>query len=306
VRVFVILVALVLVPVALGKPPPPPTQAAVVQTGKAPCGLAAHRGELWVGVYETGRVLRLDRAGRIRQRLQVGRWACRVAVDDRTVWVTRDRAGAVVRIDRRTGKRRAVRVSLPFDITRAAGGIWVTSFDTGTVSRIDPKTARVTRTFDVGGNPAGLTWCGGRIWVGHGRGATWLTAIDPRTRRMRKVDVVMPSPGWPRCLRGQLWATTDDSAIRLTRGGKLLAHFHLGGTPADVAVMPTGIGPDEYWMVGVSDKQRSLVHRIDPVSGRVVDTIPAGPGAYALASFAGSMWVTSFAGSDVRRFDPCC
>lgn len=30
----------------------------------------------------------------------------------------------------------------------------------------------------------------------------------------------------------------------------------------------------------------------------------AGPGAFALARAGDAMWVTSFAGSDVRRFDP--
>jgi hypothetical protein len=37
-----------LVPTAAGKSPAPPTETAVVSTGRAPCGLAAHRGELWV------------------------------------------------------------------------------------------------------------------------------------------------------------------------------------------------------------------------------------------------------------------
>jgi streptogramin lyase len=304
---FTLVAFVLLVPAAAGKPPPAPTEAAVVKTGKAPCGLATHRGELWVGVYEAGAVLRLDRAGRVRQRLRIGRFACRLAVDDRAVWVTRDQAGSLVRIDRRSGRRRAIRVPSPFDVIRAAGGIWVTSFETGTVSRIDPASARVTRTYDVGGHPAGIAWCAGRIWVGHGRGATRLTAIDPRTRRVRQVDVVMPSPGWPRCLRGQLWATTADGVIRVgPRSGHLLFHLPLGGTPADVAAAPTGIGPEDYWMVWVTDKERSLVHRIDQSSGRVVDSFAAGPGAYALAAFGGSMWVTSFAGVDVRRYDTCC
>jgi len=55
--------------------------------------------------------------------------------------------------------------------------------------------------------------------------------------------------------------------------------------------------------VWITDKEHSLVHRVDPVSGQVVDSFPAGPGALALERFAGSVWVTSFAGSDVRRFD---
>ena len=46
------------------------------------------------------------------------------------------------------------------------------------------------------------------------------------------------------------------------------------------------------------------MYRIDTGTGHVIDSIPAGPGAFALAALGGSMWITSFAGSDVRRFDP--
>ena len=71
-----------LVPAADAKLPPPPTVTAVVSTGKAPCGLAVADGNLLVGVYETGQLLRLDRTGRIVGRVAVGRWACQVAAMD--------------------------------------------------------------------------------------------------------------------------------------------------------------------------------------------------------------------------------
>jgi streptogramin lyase len=295
-RPLLALAALVLlVPVAAAKLPPPPTESAVVQTGRAPCGLAARGGELWVGVYEAGTVLRLDRAGRMVQRLRVGSWPCRLTVDDDAVWVTRDRANAVVRVDRHSGRRRTVRVTSPFDLVRAAGAIWVTSFDTGTVTRIDPRSRR-TRVVEVGGHPAGIAWCGGSLWVGHGRDATWLTQIHPRTGRTRRVDVVVPSPGWPRCIGGELWVTTKDAVLRVSRSGELRSHLQIGTTPAEAAAAPDGA-------IWVTDKERSVVHRIDRQAGRVFDTFPAGPGAYALARLGGSMWITSFAGDDVRRFE---
>jgi streptogramin lyase len=299
---LVILSLVLVVPVAAAKPPPPPTQSAVVQTGRAPCGLAAHGGELWVGVYETGAVLRLDRAGRIRERIRVGRWACRLAVAREAVWVTRDNADAIVRIDRRSGRQRTVRISSPFDLVRAAGSIWVTSFEPGTVTRVDPRTLRPLRVIDVGGNPTGITSCGGYVWIGHGRDATWLTAIDPRTGQARRVDVVVASPRWPRCLKGELWVTTVDAVLRLApRSGELLGHLPLGGTLAEAGLAAGATsGRPTVW---VTDKERSLVHRIDPEIG-VLDSFPAGPGALSLARFAGSTWITSFAGSDVRRFDP--
>jgi streptogramin lyase len=293
------LVALLLVvPVAGAKIPPPPKQSAVVQTGGAPCGLAVRDGSLWVGVYEAGAVLRLDRTGRVRQRIRVGRYACQVAVTAGAVWVTRDNANAVVRIDRRTGQRRIARVSSPYGLVEAGGGIWVTSFETETVTRLHPRTARPTRVVRVGANPAGITRCGGRVWVGHGREATWLTAIDPRSGKTRRADVVVTTPRWPRCIAGQLWVTTESEVLRVApRTGELLAHIPLGETLAEA-----GAATDST--IWVTDKQRSLVHRIEPTQGLVLDSFPAGPGALAIARFAGSMWVSSFAGADVRRFSP--
>ena len=44
------------------------------------------------------------------------------------------------------------------------------------------------------------------------------------------------------------------------------------------------------------------ISAIDPASNRVARVVPAGPGAYAARVAFGSLWVTSYAGSDVRRF----
>jgi virginiamycin B lyase len=299
VRVVMAIVLLALfVPAASGKPTPPPAEAAaVIQTGRAPCGLAVHGGSLWVGVYEAGSVLRLDPAGRVVQRIRVGRYPCRLAVDDRALWVARDNANRVLRIDRATGGRRAVAISSPFDLLLAAGSLWVASFETGVVTRLDPATARTTRVYEVGGHPSGVAFCAGRIWVGHSRDATWVTAIDPRTGRAERVDVVVPTPRRPQCIRGELWVTTEREVLRVApRSEELLAHHPLGNTLAEAAPAPDST-------IWVTDKERSRVHRVHPATG-FVDSFPAGPGAYALARFAGSMWITSFAGSDVRRYDP--
>ena len=281
-------------------PPAQPHQALVVATGRAPCGTSVRGGALWVGVYETGRVLRIEPDnGRITKRIAVGRWACRLALGEHAIWVTRDRAGRLVHVDRRTGRKTSYQVgATPFDVLLANGSVWVSSYDIGTVAQIDAARRRPTRVFRDGEYPAGLAFCGGRVWVGHGRDVTWLTAIAPATHEIARIDVGAPTPSTPRCVRGELWVTTRDSALRLDPGtGAVLARVWLGGTPADSAAGPDGL-------VWVTDKERSLVFRVDPAGDRVVDSFPAGPGAFALARLGDSMWVTSFAGADVRRYDP--
>jgi streptogramin lyase len=91
---------------------------------------------------------------------------------------------------------------------------------------------------------------------------------------------------------------TPDAVIRIdARTGRLLTHLQIGATLADAAAAPDGL-------VWVTDKQHSLVHRVTRDGRFIVDSFPAGPGAFAIARLGNSMWVTSFAGSDVRRFDP--
>ena len=91
------------------------------------------------------------------------------------------------------------------------------------------------------------------------------------------------------------WVTTIDSVLQIDpRRAKFFGHYELGGNvPAEAAAGPDGL-------VWVTDMERSLVHRVDPVNRHLVDAFAAGP-AYALARTGGAMRITSFAGSDVRQ-----
>jgi streptogramin lyase len=299
-RVFAI-TALVLTSTASGGSRPVPVETHVVPTGQAPCGVVAARdGDIWVGVYGAGRVLRIDpRRGKVTTTVRVGHSPCRVVVGPAAIWVTRDRAGEIVRISRGSGRLVRLKVGAgAFDVVLARGSVWATSFEVGTVAQFDAATTKLRRVYRDGPNPAGITSCRGRIWVGHGRDATWLTSIDPRTNRMRRVETGFVNPGWPRCISGDLWVTTSDSILRVDAlRGRILGTLRLGGTPAEAAAGPDGL-------VWVTDKERSLVHRVDPTRVALVDSFPAGPGAYSLARARGAMWITSFAGSDVRRYTP--
>jgi DNA-binding beta-propeller fold protein YncE len=278
-------------------PPPVPTETKVVSTGAGPCGATAKHGALWVGVY-AGTLLRVDGQGLVTRRIAVGESACRVAVDARFVWVTRDGANEVVRLTSSTGRLDRVGVgAVPFDVLRANGFVWVTNWKDGTLTKIDPESRAPLSTTLVGAYPTGLAQCGGRIWIGHGRSARRITAIDRTSLRVQQV-AVGATPEWPHCIRGVVWVTTPDSVLRLdARTGRVLSRLELGETLADAAAAPDGL-------VWVTDKEHSLVRRVSSDGRSLVDSFPAGPGAFALARVGNSMWVTSFAGADVRRFDP--
>jgi len=114
---------------------------------------------------------------------------------------------------------------------------------------------------------------------------------------VRRLDIGSKSPGWPRCVYGQLWVTTPKGVLKIdAQSGKVLARLRLGGTPVEAAAGPDGL-------VWVTDKERSIVHRIYAKRAVVVNSFAAGPGAYSLARAGGAMWITSFAGADIRRYE---
>jgi len=283
---------------ALAGSRPAPVETHVLATGTAPCGSAVHGGSLWVGVYEAGTLLRIG-GERVVERVRIGRWACRVAVDRRAVWVARDLARELVRVDRSNGRIARTRLEgQPFDVLLAGGSIFATGFDTGSVSRVDPETRHVARVYRVGRKPTGLALCGGRVWVGHGEGARWITSIHPTTHRVRRVALGAAAPRAPVCLRSELWVTSPDTVLRLDpRTGRVRSRLTIGETLSDAAFGPDGL-------VWVTDKEHAVVHRLTPDGRQLVDSVPAGPGAFAVARMGEAMWVTSFAGADVRRYDP--
>jgi streptogramin lyase len=292
--------SLVVVSTAAARSVDAPIATHVVATGKAPCGIDARAGSIWVSVYETGRLLQLDdRRGSLETEVDVGPWPCRVAVGPAAVWVLRDRPGELVRISRSTGSIERTSVgSEAFDLALTGGSVWTTSYDHGLVAQLDAATMQPIRVYRDGPKPAGIVPCGGRIWVGHGGDVTWVTSIQPGAQRIRRVRIGAAEPDWPECIRGVVWVATADSLIRIDpRSRRILSRMRLDETLADVAA-----GPDH--LVWVTDKQHSVVYRVDPLGRRIVDSFPAGPGAFALARAGAAMWITSFAGGDVRRYVP--
>jgi streptogramin lyase len=51
------------------------------------------------------------------------------------------------------------------ELTSGAGDIWVTSFDAGTLARVDPRRGVVKATIHIGHHPFGVTFGANRIWV---------------------------------------------------------------------------------------------------------------------------------------------
>jgi streptogramin lyase len=269
-----------------------------ITTGHAPCGAVAAFGSVWVA-NDGGTLVRIDpRTNRVTKRIRVGAGACSLAAGKKALWIANYKRG-LTRVTPR-GRIRTIDVgSMPFDALVAYGRVWVTAWEAGKLAVVDPNTLRVVRRIDVGPRPVGLTARNGALWVGFGREATSIARVDPRTFQVDRTDVGVRAPGWFVAGTKDLWIQANDGDLvhfdPVAR--RVVAHLEVGGTLAQGATAPDRT----IWM---PDKERSVVYRIDPKRERVIGSLPAGPGAYNALRAFGSMWVTSYAGSDIRRFEP--
>lgn len=123
-------------------------------------------------------VLRIDpRSAAVVARVAVGPSPKFMAAGEGAVWVQNRRDGSVSRVDPATNHEAArieARVPTPYgDITVAAGAVWL-SVNKTPLTRIDPRTNRLTHQF-VGGDGADAVRFGfGALWIAdHAHGEVW-------------------------------------------------------------------------------------------------------------------------------------
>lgn len=276
-----------------------PALMATITTGTHPCGIVSAFGSVWVA-NGGGTLVRIDpRTNRVRRRIRVGVGACFMTADVKALWIANYKGG-LVRVTPRGRVTRIVVGASPDNVLVAFGRVWVTTWGDGRLAVVDPRTLRVVRRIAVGPKPAGLAVRNGAVWVGFTPDSTTSIArVSPSTYRVDRVDVGVPAPRGFVAGAKDLWiqANTGD-LVRFDPGTRrVLAHLEVGRTLATGAVAPDGT-------IWVPDKEQNIVYRIDPGRQRVLDSFPAGPGAFVTLRAYASMWVTSYAGRDVRRFRP--
>jgi DNA-binding beta-propeller fold protein YncE len=219
-----------------------------------------------------------------------------------------------------------LRVGVTPGVPVVGGGfVWVPNSADGTVSKIDPRAARVVDTFRVGDPaqlrergctppnvhdvpvgsflvrlcdvPSALAFGAGSLWAARGDGPA-IVRIDPRSDR---VLATIPFPGQPFALAfgpSGLWVTDwlNASLSQIDPGSNRVIATRTGIGAAGVLVTDQGV-----W---VSDSQADLLLRVDPRSSEVVARIPVGRLPLALAYVGGAVWVRNEKGSSVARVDP--
>jgi streptogramin lyase len=276
-----------------------PQVVARIETGASPAGAVWAFGAVWVANDRSGTLARIDPAtNRVTRRIQLKPGVFSVTSGFDALWVVNYERDSLARVDPRTGRVRTVRVgAVPFDVVAAFGRVWVTAWQAGRLVVVDPRSMRVVRRIRVGPRPTGLSPRARALWIGFGRSATSIARFDPKTGAIERVPLGVRAPSWFATGTRDLWVQAADHVLVRVDPSmrRVRARLSFGRTLAQGSVAPDG-------MLWTPDKEQNVVYRVDLATERVVDSVPAGPGAFFALRAHGSMWVTSYAGDDVWRF----
>ena len=276
-----------------------PQVVARIQTGAAPGGAVSGFGAIWVANDGSGTLVRVDpRTNRVTRRIRLRPGVFAVTRGFGALWTVNYRTQLLTRVNPASGRKRSVRVGgEPGSVVAAFGRVWVTAWASGRLVMVDPRSLRVLKRIRIGPTPANLRVANGAIWVGFGRSATSVARVDPATAGIVRIPVGVQSPRSFVTGTRDVWIQAGDhTLVRLDPSSRAVtAKLSFGSTLAGGALAPDG-------MIWMPDKEQNVVYRVDPEKAVVVDSFPAGAGAFQAVRASGSMWVTSYAGNDVWRF----
>ena len=272
--------------------------AATVSIGPQACGIVAHGRYLYADSYGGGTLARIDPAtNSVVARVRRVGTACGLAAGAGAVWVEDYSGNEIIRVGTKHFRiARRIRVGHhPWDVAFGFGSVWASNEADGTVSRIDPKRNRVAATIATGGSPACLRVAAGAIWVGSETGDIF--RIDPATNSSQTIHVGDTSE---LCVDAQpdgIWVVEnfDDRVTVLDPGTYTrIRTISLPSRPTDAIR-----GPDGYeW---IASRLGRSVTRIDPASGKIVDTIATPGTPFVIRPGFGDVWTADYGGTSLWR-----
>lgn len=183
-------------------------------------------------------------------------------------------------------------------ITRDA--VWVGSTGPNAVSRIDPRTNRVTDTVALPGKPCARMDAGfGALWVPLCGGQPSLAKVSLKTRRVVAVfPVGTAAESGIAAGAGSLWMVTDPK-------GTLSRIEPSTGRVRGTTRVAAGSYNTLYdaGLVYVSDVAGALVTVVDARTGRVRFTAPTGPKPRFMTAGAGAVWTLNQGDGTLTRIE---
>jgi virginiamycin B lyase len=176
--------------------------------------LAVGGGYLWVtSPSDSGgrdAVFQVDlRTRRLVSSLAVGPLPLFIAFGYGSAWVSNYRGNSVSVVRPGTARPETIDVpGGPLGIAAGEGGIWVVTFWSRELVRIDPETRRVVRRIPVGAGPLAVAVGAGAVWVTN-RDDRTITRIDAVTNTVLRTISLAAAPHGVRFGHGRVWVTTQ-------------------------------------------------------------------------------------------------
>lgn len=188
--------------------------------------------------------------------------------------------------------------TIPSGIVEGDGAEWATSYDDGTLTRVDASTAAVVQTIPVGHGASAVAIEGSDAWVAESLNNS-LARVSIATDRVIEQIPVGEDPVSVASGAGAIWVANEGSGTVTRvdpRTGGVVGTVRLGGSPAALAV-----GDRAVW---VALQASDAVAELDPQTGQVVQTIAVGSGPSAVAVGSSGVWVANELDSTVSLIDP--
>ena len=202
----------------------------------------------------------------------------------------------------------AAAVAIAVPVVLLTSGAAAITVRPNSVGVIDPASNRVVDQIPVGARPGDITYGHGALWVANQDDKT-VSRVDPKTRRQLSTIPLGATPTRIRSGSDSIWVTTDegikliDPAFnQLTRTIKIHAPRRTATSPFTTAAMDVAFTRGATWVI--NGEGGGHVLRIDPETGRTVDTITTGNNPAALAPNATDLWVADVLDNSVSRVDP--
>ncbi|HEX2029795.1 MAG TPA: hypothetical protein VHL78_00130 [Actinomycetota bacterium] len=205
----------------------------------------------------------------------------------------------------------------PGPIAVGEGAVWVGDFRTPTLTRVDPATGAIAATIRLGDDVGiaqdidvveGLVWVKTAFVQAPREIPPTVVAIDPSTNqpvfrhRLTRAEHSAIAVG-----EGSIWSANEQTNVifrRDARTGRVRNEVAGPPLPIDLA-----IGDGSVWVLTQGTRATvpplpGSVVRIDPGSGRILETFQVGTGPRAITFGAGGVWVVNTGDSTVSRIDP--
>jgi len=232
--------------------------------------------------------------------IRVGRKASGVAISPEAVWVSNYEDGTVTRLEPASGQ---VVATIPVgkgggDIVACTDAVWVIS-DSRLVARIDAATGKVTGRFEMGVTIVDLAVrCGDSVWA---------SGTDRSVRRLRQ-GATSAESSLRASTEGLSDIDVDGQGVLWISAFKGNAVLRVDPTtkkvqPIAVAQAPIGVAASQPGSVWVTSSVANTVSRIDPASNKVVATYPVGQQPWGVAIGLGAVWITNLGNGSVSRIE---